>query len=994
MEISQKEFKETYIIGKFLGEGSFGNVHEVTNKSDGAKYALKRVLLPQDESQRNTLLRERDIMQKLKNKNVVECLMFAIIKEGLSDFFYMIIELCSKSLRQWIDVRNSNEVQYVNRPQEYQWIIQMCEGIKYLHEFGVHGIIHRDIKPDNVLISRRNTVKISDLGLAIDNPNMSHTAGVGTQMYKPSEQEGTNYSKGVDIYPLGIILYELLTIIPKREWKNVILALRQGNCRNSHQLQEMEKRLIKSVLSSDSQCRPQHVDDVIEVITSLSNKLYSNMDITPQEFNESYSINSFVGEGTFGKVYKAKHRNIDREYAVKMIRLPKDEEKRKNVLREAECLRGTCHENIIQCFHLTEMRVELDDFLYIVLELCVESLRQWIDKRNILNGTVVNRIQLYSWFSDICLGVQYLHESGENGIIYRDLKPGNILLTKANTIKISDFGLATLTPDESHTQGVGTSIYKPPEQRGDNYQTAADIFPLGLILFELLTIVPVDQWREVILDVRQGIFPSNHGLKEDEKSFITALLEPNPENRPNDLDEVLDAAEYVIESPDEGQLSAHIDFTTKSKGGNATLSRIGDISQRSHIPQGHGNFTNGLESGNSKENRDLPQFRTIFQRNQFHQFTWEKIKTKSYEYKCVLGLSCLILMAVIISSSVMLPIFLHGGKIEANVTTPTTYTTTPMYTTTTQITTTSTNDVFKVLVVGGHTSDQFLNHVELFNPYTGEKFDNPVNYPHHVANHCGVGDTFCGGSDEDSDYNTCYRYDADWNSWNKSNSLTYARIIHTCAKLENGSFWVAGGRGEAGSLSSTELGLVESTGFSISTELPQPMYSHCISKINDTHFFIAGNGKDPKNAKIAYIVRVEDEDFIFTPLPSMNIGREASACGTLIYNSGDKQQTETDTVLIVAGGEYSPMTIETYSFENDTWTFAGNLPRGFKRGAYITAVSDMSHPLLLIGGMDEKDSLRDDFMELKYENGSLKVEVLPGKLDITREYFAATALYT
>ena len=290
MDLSEKEFNDAYVIGKFLGEGSFGKVYEVTSKSAGSKYALKTVLLPQDQSYRNKLLREKDIMQKLKNKNIVECIMFACIKDGLNDFLYMVLELCSKSLRQWLDMRNKNDVQYVYRQQVYQWMIQICKGIKYLHEFGAYGIIHRDIKPENVLITRRNTVKISDLGLAIDNPYMSHTAGVGTQMYKPTEQAGKEYSKGVDIYPLGIIFYELLTIIRRSEWKSIILALRQGRFINSHQLEEMESRLISHLLSSDLQNRPQYVDDVIEVITSLSNKLHSNMDITPQEFEETFSI--------------------------------------------------------------------------------------------------------------------------------------------------------------------------------------------------------------------------------------------------------------------------------------------------------------------------------------------------------------------------------------------------------------------------------------------------------------------------------------------------------------------------------------------------------------------------------------------------------------------------------------------------------------------------------------------------------------------------------
>ena len=85
----------------------------------------------------------------------------------------------------------------------YQWFLEICHGIKYLHDVGEHGIIHRDIKPENILLSKENKVKITDLGLATDNTLISHTAGVGTQMYKPDEQGGRKYNKAVDIYPLG-----------------------------------------------------------------------------------------------------------------------------------------------------------------------------------------------------------------------------------------------------------------------------------------------------------------------------------------------------------------------------------------------------------------------------------------------------------------------------------------------------------------------------------------------------------------------------------------------------------------------------------------------------------------------------------------------------------------------------------------------------------------------------------------------------------------------
>ena len=113
------------------------------------------------------------------------------------------MELCFMSLKQWIAMRNEANQVFIKRMKIYEWLKQICNGIKYLHEAGDHGFIHRDIKPDNILLSKDNTIKITDLGLATDNPFGTLTADIGTQLYKPEEQFGSKYDQRVDIYPLG-----------------------------------------------------------------------------------------------------------------------------------------------------------------------------------------------------------------------------------------------------------------------------------------------------------------------------------------------------------------------------------------------------------------------------------------------------------------------------------------------------------------------------------------------------------------------------------------------------------------------------------------------------------------------------------------------------------------------------------------------------------------------------------------------------------------------
>lgn len=210
--------------------------------------------------------------------------------------------------------------------------------------------------------------------------------------------------------------------------------------------------------------------------------------------------------------------------------------------------------------------------LFIQMQLCTTTLRDWLVKRNeeiSSNGDEVDRAAVMVIFRQLVKGVQYIHSQA---LLHRDLKPRNIFLQGHRhesggqptifQVKIGDFGLARkevvvspggssplvsliepLTPlfrpgfsgKDAPTVGVGTCTYASPEQlRNTNYDNKADIFSLGIILFELLCAFGTEMERVTnIKDLRQGKLPQEFCDKWPEESeLILKMTAENPSNRP------------------------------------------------------------------------------------------------------------------------------------------------------------------------------------------------------------------------------------------------------------------------------------------------------------------------------------------------------------------------------------------------------------------------------------------------------------------------------
>jgi serine/threonine protein kinase len=197
---------------------------------------------------------------------------------------------------------------------------------------------------------------------------------------------------------------------------------------------------------------------------------------------QSYEIIATVGSGGMGVVYKAKHVLQNKVYALKALypQYCSDPVILKRFENEALILSKLSHPNILQVYDF----IEYEHGYYIVMEF-VEG--KPLSK---IIGTETGPLHFdkaLPLFNQILSGMQHAHEEG---VIHRDLKPGNILVTPDGTVKISDFGIAKVD-SEAKLTGTGTHIgtlyYMSPEQiRGEAATKQSDIYSLGVTLYEML----------------------------------------------------------------------------------------------------------------------------------------------------------------------------------------------------------------------------------------------------------------------------------------------------------------------------------------------------------------------------------------------------------------------------------------------------------------------------------------------------------------------------
>ena len=288
------------IFPKQLGSGSFGRVFLVTHNETKKLYALKvidkRKLLV-SYGKLDIIYNEINIHSKLDHENIIK--LYNIYEDN--DNINIIMEYAPNgNLFELLSKEKNGFSEY----KAFEYFIQVVNAVYYLHN---NNIIHRDIKPENILIGEDNKIKLCDFGWAKELTLENRSTFCGTVEYMaPEIVENENYDYSVDIWSLGILLYELLyghSPFKANNTKNIILNIK------SHELTYDDKN--KNVSNS---CK----DLIKKLLNNNPQKRYKIKDILEHPFIKKHSeryLSTFKKNSNYGldeeedKFFEIRHAN-------------------------------------------------------------------------------------------------------------------------------------------------------------------------------------------------------------------------------------------------------------------------------------------------------------------------------------------------------------------------------------------------------------------------------------------------------------------------------------------------------------------------------------------------------------------------------------------------------------------------------------------------------------------------------------------------------------
>lgn len=251
-------FEEFNVLSE-LGRGGYSNVLLCEHKKTKRKYAIKcafKMKKGKDRSERTRT--EIKVLKKLKHPNIMRLKGHFESEETI----YLVLEyIPGKDCAKFFKTRLPSKI-------ELKYIMkQLVEAVRYCHE---HGIVHRDIKLENILIDSNYKIKLTDFGLCgiKTTPSDIFSQSLGTVRYTAPEMlEGNGYNESIDIWGIGVVFFTLLTgsyPFDASERENIFQRIREKSIHYSkYNLERKEIKLLRLLLEKDPEKRIE-IEDILD----------------------------------------------------------------------------------------------------------------------------------------------------------------------------------------------------------------------------------------------------------------------------------------------------------------------------------------------------------------------------------------------------------------------------------------------------------------------------------------------------------------------------------------------------------------------------------------------------------------------------------------------------------------------------------------------------------------------------------------------------------
>ncbi|RME51721.1 MAG: serine/threonine protein kinase, partial [Caldilineae bacterium] len=492
---------DNFVIEALIGRGGMATVYRGQDVKLNRPVAVKifDARFRDNAAYARRFIREAQAVSGWRHENIIQ-IYYAGEEEGLPYFVmeYIDGEDLGKRMAQHSQAKTlapHSEVLKIGR--------SVADALDYAHR---HNVIHRDVKPANILISTEGRVVLTDFGLALVTTEGSLGEVFGTPHYIAPEQARSSADAvpQSDLYSLGVILYHLLTgAVPFDDPSPTAVAL-QHITQPPPPPREINPDLPPAVetvlLKALSKAPADRYQTGAALMEALEAALQSGAppqtttltaaDIAARRDDlsgiqlEEYLLEELLGKGGMAAVYRGVDTRLNRRVAIKVIDAPyrADTEHIRRFRQEAQAIAQLEHPHIVRLYRYGEVH----SILYMAM--------QYIDGENLLQRLERHEARRESLpFDDIlrftrhiCQALDYAHR---RGVIHRDVKPSNIMLGQNGEAYLTDFGLALLTNLGTRGEILGSPHYLSPEQAisSAGVTPQSDLYSLGVILYRAFT---------------------------------------------------------------------------------------------------------------------------------------------------------------------------------------------------------------------------------------------------------------------------------------------------------------------------------------------------------------------------------------------------------------------------------------------------------------------------------------------------------------------------